>query len=229
MRVPVLLVTATGREAEAAVAGDRRSAGRRQRRAVPVLGDAAARTAFAARRHRRPTAGDAAPARPPGTAPGGLSGRRGRDHPVDDPADGARTWARWRRSPSRRAGGRPHRRWSNSSSSLAYTRVDMVEKRGEIAVRGGILDVFPPTADHPVRVEFFGDEITDIRTFGVIDQRSLAAVEDGHRAAVPGDPADAGGPGPRGRPVGARTPATRRWPRCSTTWRTGSPSKAWNR
>ena len=53
----------------------------------------------------------------------------------------------------------------------------MVEKRGEIAVRGGILDVFPPTADHPVRVEFFGDEITDIRTFGVTDQRSLAAVD----------------------------------------------------
>src|SRR5690606_1420553 len=34
---------------------------------------------------------------------------------------------------------------------LAYTRVDMVGKRGEFAVRGGILDVFPPTADHPVR------------------------------------------------------------------------------
>ena len=61
--------------------------------------------------------------------------------------------------------------------SLAYTRVDMVEKRGEIAVRGGILDVFPPTDDHPVRIEFFGDEITDLRTFGVTDQRSLAAVE----------------------------------------------------
>ncbi len=60
--------------------------------------------------------------------------------------------------------------------SLAYTRVDIVEKRGEVAVRGGILDVFPPTASHPVRIEFFGDEITDIRTFGVIDQRSLEAV-----------------------------------------------------
>ena len=60
--------------------------------------------------------------------------------------------------------------------ALAYTRVDIVEKRGEVAVRGGILDVFPPTASHPVRIEFFGDEITDIRTFGVIDQRSLEAV-----------------------------------------------------
>src|SRR6478752_3579905 len=62
--------------------------------------------------------------------------------------------------------------------ALAYTRVDMVEKRGEIAVRGGILDLFPPTNDHPVRVEFFGDEITDIRTFGVIDQRSLSVIDE---------------------------------------------------
>ncbi|HEY5881122.1 MAG TPA: DEAD/DEAH box helicase, partial [Nakamurella sp.] len=62
--------------------------------------------------------------------------------------------------------------------SLAYGRVDMVEKRGEIAVRGGILDIFPPTADHPVRIEFWGDEISDLRTFGVTDQRSLAAVEE---------------------------------------------------
>lgn len=62
-------------------------------------------------------------------------------------------------------------------SLLAYTRVDMVEKRGEIAVRGGILDVFPPTADHPVRVEFFGDEVTDMRTFAVTDQRSIGGVD----------------------------------------------------
>src|SRR6476646_8023375 len=61
--------------------------------------------------------------------------------------------------------------------SLAYTRVDMVEKRGEIAVRGGILDIFPPTVDHPVRVEFWGDEVSDLRTFGVTDQRSSGAVE----------------------------------------------------
>ncbi len=60
---------------------------------------------------------------------------------------------------------------------LAYTRVEIVEKRGEIAVRGGILDVFPPTAEHPVRVEFWGDEVTDLRTFAVTDQRSLDQVE----------------------------------------------------
>ncbi len=56
---------------------------------------------------------------------------------------------------------------------LAYTRVDLVEKRGEIAVRGGIVDVFPPTAQHPVRVEFDGDRIASLRTFAVTDQRSI--------------------------------------------------------
>ncbi|GGG16743.1 transcription-repair-coupling factor [Rhodococcoides trifolii] len=58
----------------------------------------------------------------------------------------------------------------------AYSRVDMVGKRGEFAVRGGILDVFSPTADHPVRVEFWGDEVTEVRAFSVADQRSLPEV-----------------------------------------------------
>jgi transcription-repair coupling factor (superfamily II helicase) len=57
---------------------------------------------------------------------------------------------------------------------LAYTRVDMVGKRGEFAVRGGILDVFPPTAEHPVRIEFWGDEVSEMRMFAVADQRSIA-------------------------------------------------------
>ena len=55
---------------------------------------------------------------------------------------------------------------------MAYERVDMVGRRGEFAVRGGILDVFPTTADYPVRVEFWGDEITDVRAFSVADQRT---------------------------------------------------------
>ncbi|MFD1717157.1 transcription-repair coupling factor [Georgenia deserti] len=63
-------------------------------------------------------------------------------------------------------------------AAAAYTRVDMVERRGEFAVRGGILDVFPPTEDHPLRLEFFGDEIDEIRAFSVADQRSLETVED---------------------------------------------------
>lgn len=60
---------------------------------------------------------------------------------------------------------------------LAYTRVDMVGKRGEFAVRGGILDIFAPTAEHPVRVEFWGDEVTEMRMFSVADQRSIPEIE----------------------------------------------------
>ncbi|NLT31043.1 MAG: transcription-repair coupling factor [Propionibacterium sp.] len=54
----------------------------------------------------------------------------------------------------------------------AYIRVDLVERRGEFAVRGGIVDIFPPTAEHPVRIDFFGDEVDEIRPFTVADQRS---------------------------------------------------------
>ncbi|RFD26457.1 transcription-repair coupling factor [Mycobacterium uberis] len=59
---------------------------------------------------------------------------------------------------------------------LAYSRVDIVGCRGEFAVRGGILDIFAPTAEHPVRVEFWGDEITEMRMFSVVDQRSIPGV-----------------------------------------------------
>ncbi len=58
----------------------------------------------------------------------------------------------------------------------AYSRVDLVERRGEVAVRGGIVDVFPPTEEHPLRVEFFGDDIDEIRSFAVADQRTIAKV-----------------------------------------------------
>ncbi|GAA2421935.1 transcription-repair coupling factor [Actinomadura vinacea] len=60
-----------------------------------------------------------------------------------------------------------------------YHRVDLVEKRGEIAVRGGILDVFPPTEEHPLRVEFWGDTVEEIRYFKAADQRSLEIAQDG--------------------------------------------------
>ncbi len=58
-------------------------------------------------------------------------------------------------------------------AAAAYGRVDLVEKRGQFAVRGGIVDVFPPTEEHPLRVEFFGDEVDTIRRFAVADQRTL--------------------------------------------------------
>ncbi|SDD93527.1 transcription-repair coupling factor [Auraticoccus monumenti] len=56
--------------------------------------------------------------------------------------------------------------------AAAYSRVDMVERRGEFAVRGGIVDLFPPTLEHPVRIDFFGDTVEEIRLFAVADQRS---------------------------------------------------------
>ncbi|WP_085914761.1 MULTISPECIES: transcription-repair coupling factor [Pseudonocardia] len=65
---------------------------------------------------------------------------------------------------------------------LAYTRAEMVTARGEFAVRGGLLDVFPPTAEHPVRVEFWGDEVSELRAFSVADQRSVGDVD---RVVVP--------------------------------------------
>ncbi|GMQ94211.1 MAG: transcription-repair coupling factor [Acidimicrobiia bacterium] len=60
---------------------------------------------------------------------------------------------------------------------LGYTRVDRAEARGEMAVRGGIIDVFPPTADNPYRFDFWGDSLDDIRWFSAATQRSEEAVE----------------------------------------------------
>ncbi|NUT26318.1 MAG: transcription-repair coupling factor, partial [Streptomyces sp.] len=64
-------------------------------------------------------------------------------------------------------------------AAAAYARVELVEKRGEFAVRGGILDVFPPTEEHPLRIEFWGDDVEEIRYFKVADQRSLEVAEHG--------------------------------------------------
>jgi transcription-repair coupling factor (superfamily II helicase) len=57
-------------------------------------------------------------------------------------------------------------------AGLGYHRTDRVEARGEFAVRGGIVDVFPAQASHPVRLDFWGDEIEEIRSFAVGSQRS---------------------------------------------------------
>ncbi|SDB79913.1 transcription-repair coupling factor [Raineyella antarctica] len=72
--------------------------------------------------------------------------RRGEDHSIDDIAE--------------------------ALVAAAYLPVDMVQRRGEFAVRGGIVDVFPPVQEHPVRIDFFGDTVDDMRYFMVADQRS---------------------------------------------------------
>ena len=61
--------------------------------------------------------------------------------------------------------------WLGSSG---YRRESQVEHRGEFAVRGSIVDLFPPTADAPVRIDLWGDEIDRLTTFSVSDQRSVA-------------------------------------------------------
>jgi len=62
--------------------------------------------------------------------------------------------------------------------AVGYRREDMVEHRGEVAVRGSIVDVFPSTADRPVRVDLWGDEVDRLTEFSVADQRSLADLAD---------------------------------------------------
>ena len=58
-----------------------------------------------------------------------------------------------------------------------YRREYQVEHRGEIAVRGSIIDVFPATADAPVRIDLWGDEVERLTEFSVSDQRATADVE----------------------------------------------------
>src|SRR3712207_3889055 len=50
---------------------------------------------------------------------------------------------------------------------MGYERNYIVERRGEFAMRGGILDVFPPAYERPVRAELWGDEITSLRQFAL--------------------------------------------------------------
>ncbi len=70
-------------------------------------------------------------------------------------------------------------------ATAAYSRVDLVSKRGEYAVRGGIIDLFSPTADHPVRIDFFGDQVESIRYFSVADQRTLTKADQPQQITAP--------------------------------------------
>src|SRR4051812_40189688 len=61
--------------------------------------------------------------------------------------------------------------------SSGYERVDQVEDRGQFAIRGGLLDLYPATADHPVRVDLFDIEIEALRWFSTFTQRSLGETD----------------------------------------------------
>jgi transcription-repair coupling factor (superfamily II helicase) len=62
--------------------------------------------------------------------------------------------------------------------SVGYTRVDVVEMPGQLTIRGGIIDVYGPEQERPVRIDFFGDEIESIRRFDPETQRSSSALDD---------------------------------------------------
>jgi transcription-repair coupling factor (superfamily II helicase) len=62
-------------------------------------------------------------------------------------------------------------------TAAGYERVEQVEERGQFAVRGGILDVYPATEERAVRIELFGDEVESMRWFSTFTQRSLGDAE----------------------------------------------------
>ncbi|HKW77367.1 MAG TPA: transcription-repair coupling factor [Terriglobales bacterium] len=63
-------------------------------------------------------------------------------------------------------------------NTVGYTAMDMVEMPGHYAVRGGLIDAYPPEADRPLRIELFGDEVESIRKFDPATQRSASAVDE---------------------------------------------------
>ena len=142
---------------------------------------------------RRPGAADVARVRAlragprrdgrPGGGAGGVAGRLGEGARRQRPG-AAPGHARARRTCPRRSGRSgpgPASAWSRSLAELfdrGYTPVLEVAGRGEFARRGGIVDVFPPSAPLPVRIEFFGDEIDSLRAFDPTDQRTVGPVDE---------------------------------------------------
>ena len=97
---------------------------------------------------------------------------------------------------------------------LGYRRESLVEHRGELAVRGGIVDVFPSTADEPVRIDLWGDEVDRLTRFDVADQRSIDDLDRvelfGCRELVPDEAMRAAG---RARWSGRRPWGRQQWER----------------
>ncbi|WP_341321985.1 transcription-repair coupling factor [Solibacillus sp. FSL H8-0523] len=67
--------------------------------------------------------------------------------------------------------------WLHMLVEMGYTRSEMVTSPGEFAMRGGILDVYPPYLEDPVRIELFDTEVDSIRTFSADDQRSIEKLQ----------------------------------------------------
>ena len=167
------------RARRAAAGGRRRARRRRGGRLVPRrrAGRAAARRAASAGApgsSRRRTSSASGRARSTCSRAAASSARR-RSRVAEGLPPAAARPAPLRIAPGDEPG---HRRRSPSSSrSAGYERVERVEERGQFAVRGGLVDVFPTTGREPLRIELFGDEIEQIRAFSPFTQRALRQVE----------------------------------------------------
>ena len=117
--------------------------------------------------------------------------------------------------------------------AMGYERVPQVEERGDLSVRGGILDVYPSTADLPARIELFGDEVESMRAFSPFTQRTIRPISRlaawpaaEPRGADVADPLTDPGPGDAGwcgwRPPSTPPPCARR-PSASRTRRPPEP------
>ena len=78
----------------------------------------------------------------------------------------------------RKGDGLPPDRFILDAMASGYRRVDVVSAPGEVSRRGGILDIFPPGADEPTRIELFGDTVESLRSFDTDHQRSTGALEE---------------------------------------------------
>src|SRR5438128_2462543 len=83
-----------------------------------------------------------------------------------------------RPAPIRIADVAAHAELAEELALAGYERVDRAEERGQFAVRGDLIDVFPTTGREPLRIEFFGDELESVRAFSPFTQRTLHPVED---------------------------------------------------
>ena len=167
-RRPLLLAVPTGAEAERLVHDLGQFLGDGRGRAVPRVGDAAVRAGVAVARDDGPAAaGDVAPAQPGDRRPSvvvapvrALVQRLGPHVEAVEPV-------------VVRPGDQVDRdELVERLVAGGYRREYQVEARGEVAVRGSIVDVYPSTDDHPVRIDLWGDEVDRLSGFAVADQRS---------------------------------------------------------
>jgi transcription-repair coupling factor (superfamily II helicase) len=86
-------------------------------------------------------------------------------------------WDRWTRT-IRVGDNLPPERFVLQALGLGYRRVDIVSAPGEVSRRGGIVDIFPPAADEPVRIELFGDTVDSLRAFDTDHQRSTGKLDE---------------------------------------------------